>query len=62
MLTQENKLATDYIKKFDEYLNWCSAIELKSPEQILSRFRSCLRDDYCRELIARDIMTLEHAH
>ena len=28
-LTQENKSATDYITKFDEYLNRCSAIELK---------------------------------
>ena len=28
MLTQGNKSATDYITKFDEYLNRCSAIEL----------------------------------
>ena len=27
-LTQETKSATDYIAKFDEYLNRCSAIEL----------------------------------
>jgi len=29
-LTQENKSATDYIAKFDEYLNRCGAIELES--------------------------------
>jgi len=28
MLTQENKSITDYITKFDEYLNRCSAIRL----------------------------------
>ena len=38
--------ATDYIAKFDEYLNRCGAIELESPEQTLSRFKSGLRDDY----------------
>jgi len=46
MLTQENKSAIDYITKFDEYLNWCGAIEFESLEHTLSRFRSCLRDDY----------------
>jgi len=35
MLTQGNMSATDYIIKFDVYLNRCSAIELKSPEQCL---------------------------
>ena len=33
-LTQENKLITNYIAKFDEYLNRCGAIEFESPEQI----------------------------
>ena len=37
-----NKSATDYIAKFDEYLNRCGAIELESPEQTLSRFWSGL--------------------
>jgi len=50
--TQGNKSATDYIAKFDEYLNRYGAIELEFPEQILSRFRSGLRDDYRREYIA----------
>ena len=61
-LTQGNKSATDYIAKFDEYLNLCGAIELESPEQTLSRFRSGLKDDYRRELIARGITTLEQAY
>jgi len=41
--TQGNKSATDYIAKFDEYLNQCGAIELESLEQTLSRFRFGLR-------------------
>ena len=61
-LTQENKPTTDYVIKFDEYLNWCSAIELESFDQILSSFRSGLRGNYRRELIARGITTLEHAY
>ena len=32
-LTHENKLASDYIAKFDEYLNRCGAIELESPNR-----------------------------
>ena len=51
MLTQRNKSATDYIAKFDEYLNRCGAIEFESLEQTLTRFRSGLRDDYRLELI-----------
>ena len=39
-LTQANKSATDYITKFDEYLNRCGATEFESPKQTLSRFRS----------------------
>ena len=31
--TQGNKSATEYIAKFDEYLNRCGAIELKSPDR-----------------------------
>ena len=57
-----NKSAIDYIAKFDEYLNRCGAIEFESPEQTLSRFRSGLRDDYRRELRARDNTTLEQAY
>jgi len=59
MLTQGNKSATDYIAKFDEYLNRCGAIEFESPEQTLSRFRSDLRDNYRRKVIARVFTTLE---
>jgi len=45
MLTQGNKSDISCIIKFDEYLNQCSAIELESPEQTLSRFRLGLRED-----------------
>ena len=61
-MTQENKSATNYITKFDEYLNRCSAIQFESPKQTVSRFRSGLKDDYCRKLITRGITTLEHAY
>jgi len=43
-------------------LNRCDAIEFESPEQTLSRFRSGLKNDYCKELIAREITTLEQAY
>jgi len=62
MLTQGNKSATDYISKFDEYLNRCGVIEFESPAQILSRFRSGLKDDYRRKLIVRGITTLKPAY
>jgi len=61
-LTQGNKSATDYIAKFDKYFNHCGEIELEPPEQTLSRFRSSLRDDYCRELIARDRAGISSSH
>ena len=61
-LTQGNKSVTNYIAKFNEYLNQCDAIEFESPEQTLSRFRSGLKKDYCKELIAREITTLEQAY
>ena len=61
-MTQGNKSATDYIAKFHEYLKQCGAIELESPKQTLSKFRSGLRDDYHRELIPRGITTLEQAY
>jgi len=38
------------------------AIEFESPKQTLSRFRSGLKNDYRRELIARGITTLEQAY
>jgi len=62
ILTQENKLATDSIAKFDEYLNRYGAINFESLVQTISRFRSGLREDYRRKLIARDITTLEQAY
>jgi len=35
-LTQGNKSATDYIAKFDEYLNRCGTVKFESPEHTLS--------------------------
>ena len=32
-ITQENKSLTDYIVKFDEYLNRCGAMEFESPNR-----------------------------
>jgi len=56
MLTQENKSVIDYIARFDEYLNWCGAIEFESPEQTLSRFSSGPRAHSSRH------HDLEHAY
>ena len=61
-LTRGNKLTTDYIANFDEYLNQCGVIEFESPKHTLSRFRSGYRDEYRRELIARGITTLKQAY
>ena len=52
-LTQENKSTTDYIAKFDEYLNRCGAIKFESYEQTLSRFRQVL------EMITAESSSLE---
>ena len=62
MKDKQSKLATNYIARLDEYLNWCGAIEFESSEQIISRFRSGLRDDHRQELITRFITTLELAY
>ena len=61
-MTQGNKSLIDYIAKVDEYLNRCGVIEFESYEHALPRFKSGLRDDYCRELIARGITTLEDVY
>jgi len=61
-LTEGNKSLTDYITKFDKYLNRCGAIEFESPVETLSNFRSGLKNDYHRELIARGITILEQTY
>ena len=57
-----NKSITEYIAKFNEYLNRCGTIKLETPEHTLSRLRSGLRDDYRQELITRGITTLEQTY
>jgi len=45
-LNQGNKSVSNYIAKFDEYLNKCGAIEYESSEQTQSKFKLDLKDDY----------------
>jgi len=56
-LTQGNRPVSEYIKKFDQFLVRCG--EDESDDIVLSRFRSGLKDELRRELIVRDISTLE---
>jgi len=44
------------------FRTFCSTIEFESPEQTISRFRSGLRNNYHRTLIARGVTTLEQAY
>ena len=55
-LTQGNRPISEYIKKFDQFL---VRYEDESDAIVLSRFRSGLKDELRRELIIRDISTLE---
>ena len=57
-LTQGNQSVLKYIK-FDEFLVRCG--EDESDAIVLSRFRSGLKSELRRELIVRDISTLEQA-
>jgi len=61
-ITQGNKSTTNYVTKFDEYLSRCGAIEFETSKRTLSRFRSDIRDDCRRELIAQGITTLEQIY
>jgi len=58
-LTQGNRLVSEYIRKFDQFLVRYG--ENESGALVLSRFRSGLKDELRRELIVRDISTLEQA-
>jgi len=58
-LTQGNQPASEYIKKFDKFLVRCG--ENESDAIVLSRFRSGLEDELRRELIVREVSTLEQA-
>ena len=60
--TQGNKSAQEYVKKFDEFLIRCTAINIEGKAQILSRFRAGLRDDLRTELLAHEVTKLEKAY
>ena len=53
--TQDNKLTQEYVKKFDEYLIRCNALDTEGQSQIFSWFRAGLWDDLWTELLAREI-------
>ncbi|XP_072993886.1 LOW QUALITY PROTEIN: uncharacterized protein [Typha latifolia] len=61
-LTQGSKSAKDYVAFFDELIVRCSVIESETPMQILSRFRTGLREELRSELFARNVDTLEKAY
>ncbi|GFY91041.1 hypothetical protein Acr_07g0012370 [Actinidia rufa] len=59
-LRQGSKLATEYVAQFEEYLMRC---DIKEDERmILSRFRQGLNDDLRKELVLREVDTLDQAY
>ena len=59
-LTQGPRPVGEYISKFDEFLSRC---DLQEDEQvILSRFKAGLKEELQRELLLREISTLQHAY
>ena len=58
-LTEDNRPVSEYIKKFDQFLVRCG--EDESDAIVLTRFRSGLKDELRRELIVREVSTLEQA-
>jgi len=58
-LTQDNRLVSEYIKKFDQFPVRCG--EEESNAIVLSRFRSGLKDELRHELTVKDVSTLEQA-
>ena len=58
-LTQDNRLVSKYIKKFDQFPVRCG--EEESNAIVLSRFRSGLKDELRHKLTVKDVSTLEQA-
>ena len=58
-LKQGSKSVSEYIAKFDEYMSRCDVLEDET--LTLSRFRSGLRDYLRKELILREIYTIQDA-
>ena len=59
-MTQGSRLVSEYISKFDEFLLRCVLQEEESV--IFSRFRAGLKEDLQRELLLREVSTLQHAY
>ncbi|GFS34413.1 hypothetical protein Acr_00g0033900 [Actinidia rufa] len=59
-LRQGSKPATEYVAQFEEYLMRC---DIREDERMtLSRFRQSLNDDLRKELVLREVDTLDQAY
>ena len=59
-LRQDNNTATEYIEQFEKFRIRSDATEDESIT--LSRFRKCLNCDLQREMVAREISTLDNVY
>ncbi|GFZ12735.1 hypothetical protein Acr_23g0011200 [Actinidia rufa] len=60
ILRQGSKPATEYVAQFEEYLMRC---DIREDERMtLSRFRQGLNDDLRKELVLREVATLDQAY
>ena len=59
-LTQGNKIVSEYISKFDEFVMRCNVVE--SEAATLSRFRAGLYEEIQRELFLREVHDLYQAY
>ena len=59
-LRQGSKPITEYVVQFEEYLMRCNITEDKS--MTLSHFRQFLNDDLRKELVLREVTTLDQAY
>ena len=57
-LTQRSRPISEYISRFNEFLSRCDLQE--NEHVILSRFRTGLKEDLQRELLLREVSTLQH--
>ena len=53
---QGNKLAKEYVAKFDEFLIRCNTCSKEGQAQIFSRFKAGLREDLRTELLVRGVI------
>ena len=59
-LQQGDSTIAEYIAKFDDLMIWCNVEE--EPVATLARFKAGLRPEFQRELILREVTTLEKAY